>query len=161
MVLLADFAKGLIACLVIPLAVGALLDLPEPNEGAVSLGLLAAVFVVFGHNFPVWLRFKGGKGIATSAGILAALLPWALVAGLSAWFIFLVITRYVSVASIASALAIPIGTWFSTSGDYISTVAISILSVMAICKHGPNIRRLFAGTESRLTMGRKSKGSHS
>lgn len=160
-VLLMDFAKGLGACLLVPVVVRALLNLSVENEGAVTLALVAAVCAVLGHNFTCWLRFKGGKGIATSAGALAALLPWALLIGLAVWVILFALTRYVSLGSIAAALALPFATWFTTDGDLSLTILATGLALMAILKHRSNIQRLLAGTESRIELGKSPKGQRS
>jgi len=150
LVLLADFAKGLAACLVVPAGMILLLNLSSVDRSTAALGLVAAVCTVLGHNFPVWLRFKGGKGIATTAGALAALVPWALLIGLAVWIILFAATRYVSLGSLAAAVAIPVATWFTTSNRTLTCVTTA-LGVMAIFKHRSNIQRLLAGTEPALT----------
>ncbi len=155
-VLLLDFAKGLGACLSVPWLVGRLLGLEDPLRGATSLALVAAVCAVLGHNFTVWLRFKGGKGIATSAGALAALVPWALLIGVGVWIVLFALTRYVSLGSMAAAVTLPVATWFTTGGDIALTVLTTALGVMALLKHRSNLKRLLAGTESRIQWRRKS-----
>jgi len=160
-VLLLDFAKGLGACLLVPLIVRACLNLTVESEGPITLALVAAVCAVVGHNFPVWLRFKGGKGIATTAGALSALVPWALLIGFGVWFVLLALTRYVSLGSIAAAVAIPVSTWFITNGDPALSGLTAVLGIMAILKHRSNIKRLLAGTESRIALGSQPKGKHS
>jgi glycerol-3-phosphate acyltransferase PlsY len=157
-VLLLDFAKGLGACLLVPLVVRAGLDLPPATEGAVTLTLVAAVAAVLGHNFTVWLRFKGGKGIATSAGALAALVPWALGIGVVVWVLLFALTRYVSLGSIGAALSLPVATWFTTGGNTPLTLLTGALGFMAVLKHRMNIQRLLTGTENRLEFGKSRKG---
>jgi glycerol-3-phosphate acyltransferase PlsY len=158
-VLLIDFLKGLGACLLVPLLVRTLLQLPAVNEDTVTPALVAAVCAVLGHNFPLWLGFRGGKGIATSAGALTALVPWALLIGLAVWIILFVLTRYVSLGSIAAAAALPVATWFTAGGDRVLlTLFTSLLSGMAILKHRSNIQRLLAGTESQILLGKPPKG---
>ena len=154
--LLMDFGKGLGACLLVPLVVRALLNLSVEEEGAITLRLACAVCAVLGHNFTVWLRFKGGKGVATTGGALTALVPWALLIGVGIWVILFALTRYVSLGSIAAAVAVPLATWFTTGGDLALTFLTSALGVMVILKHRSNIRRLFAGTENRIEWRRKS-----
>src|ERR1043166_9373402 len=73
-----------------------------------TFGIVAAISSVLGHSFPVWLRFKGGKGVATSAGALLGLAPLAALVGAAIWVLTFLATRYVSVASIAAAAALPI-----------------------------------------------------
>ena len=111
----------------------------------ISAGLAA----VLGHNYTCWLRFKGGKGIATSAGVLAALVPWALIIILSIWIIVFLLTRYVSLASISASFALPFAAW--ATGESLSLVIITAgLGALAIYKHKGNIQRLLKGTENRI-----------
>jgi glycerol-3-phosphate acyltransferase PlsY len=158
-VLLIDFAKGLFACLLVPGMVRGFLNLAVNEEGVIQLALVAAVCAVLGHNFTVWLRFKGGKGIATTAGALAALVPWALLVGLGVWVVCFSLTRYVSLGSIAAAVTLPVATWLTTNGNsrVPLTVVTAALGVMAILKHRSNIQRLLAGTESRIQLGKQPK----
>lgn len=161
-VLLLDFAKGLLACLMVPPVVGVLLSNSFDQGVPVSVALLAAVLAVLGHNFPIWLRFKGGKGIATSAGVLTALVPVAVLVGLGVWILLFAVTRYSSVGSIGAALALPVATWVTAGGDRVPlTLMTSVLAAMAILKHRTNIQRLLSGTEQRLELGRTRKGRSS
>jgi glycerol-3-phosphate acyltransferase PlsY len=112
------------------------------------------VFAILGHNYTCWLRFKGGKGIATSAGAILALLPAALGISLGLWIILFVTTRYVSVASIGAAFVLPFGAWIAGRSRGMIMVATAI-AALAIYKHRSNIQRLLAGTENRV--GRKKK----
>jgi len=162
-VLLIDFAKGLTACLVVPILVRAALHASVQNEGPITLALAAAVSAVLGHNFPIWLRFKGGKGIATTAGALTALVPLALLIGFGVWVVLFVLTRYVSLGSIAAAATVPLATWFTTRGEpdrLALTSLTTLLGIMAIAKHRSNIRRLLRGTESRIRFGTATKERH-
>lgn len=115
----------------------------------VGFGIVAGLFAVLGHNYTCWLHFKGGKGIATSAGVLTALVPWALLIILAVWIVLFALTRYVSVGSLASAAVLPFATWFTTQ-SILLTVVTSAMSALAIYKHKGNIQRLLAGTESRI-----------
>lgn len=143
-----DFFKGVVAVL---LSRGISLAFHFPPDWP---ALLAAVGAILGHNFPVWLGFKGGKGIATSAGVIVALFPWpAFVFALVAWVVVFFATRYVSVASITAALALPVALsvlWMlgKTSGLYFGVGVV--LCVLAIWRHKSNIQRLLAGTEPRF-----------
>lgn len=130
------------------------------DETQEILRIVAGVVVVLGHNYTCWLRFKGGKGIATSAGVLAALVPWAFVIALATWIVVCVLTRYVSVASIAAAVALPFATlWahFKWGPPYtiLMIVIACLMSALAIYKHKANIVRLMNGTESKI--GRKKE----
>ncbi|MFS8664569.1 MAG: glycerol-3-phosphate 1-O-acyltransferase PlsY [Limnochordales bacterium] len=123
--------------------------------GATGLGLGdwavagAALVAVAGHNWPVFLGFRGGRGIATALGVLIALAP--AVAGLLAavWLLVVVLTRYVSLASIIAAVLVPVvlvaGGW---PLPYIA--AGTVLAVTAVWRHRPNIARLLKGTEHRI-----------
>jgi acyl phosphate:glycerol-3-phosphate acyltransferase len=128
-------------------------------EFEIYFGLLAAVCVVLGHNFPVWLGFRGGKGIATSGGLMLGLFPpWVFLAGLVAWVVAFFTTRYVSVASLASAFSFPISSgvlWAWGRCHPALVVAGTILCVLAVVRHIPNIRRLMAGTEKKFESKKK------
>lgn len=115
----------------------------------VSLQIICCVAVIAGHNWTCWLKFKGGKGVATSAGALAALVPWPLLCSLAAWGAVFGVSRYVSLASIIAAVAIPVATWFITK-DATLTVFTAFLGALVIYKHKSNIERLMAGTENRV-----------
>jgi glycerol-3-phosphate acyltransferase PlsY len=121
------------------------------------LEIAAGLAAVVGHNFTCWLNFKGGKGIATSAGVLLALVPYSLLIIFAIWIIVLGLTRFVSLASICASFALPFATWITGR----STTLIGITAAMtalAIYKHKSNIQRLLHGTETRL--GHKSAAPH-
>ncbi len=120
------------------------------------LGIVAGIAAILGHNYTCWLRFKGGKGIATSAGVYLALAPEAVGLALAAWILLFVITRYVSLASIAAAVALPTAVWFTEESIALGLVTTG-LGVMAIYKHKSNIQRLLAGTESRIHFKKKKE----
>ena len=131
-----------------------------------------ALAAVLGHNYSPWIGFKGGKGIATSAGVLIGLMPAAVVLLLIVFLVTLVVTRYVAVASMVGAASLPILTHLGArfhknaagislweSGEYNKPLfALSLLiGIMAIWKHRANIRRLMDGTESRFVWVSKGK----
>ena len=118
------------------------------------LGIIAGFSAILGHNFTCWLHFKGGKGIATSAGVLVALVPSALLIIFGIWIIVFGLTRYVSLASICAAVALPFGAWL-TNASVVMISITAVMSALAIYKHKPNIQRLLKGTESRI--GRKKQ----
>jgi glycerol-3-phosphate acyltransferase PlsY len=124
------------------------------GDGSEWAGIVAAVAVIAGHNYTPWLGFKGGKGIATSAGVLLALMPWAVLAIAVVWVLVFKISRYVSLASICAAAALPVAVgllWFSGCGGNRPLLAFSLaISALAIWRHRTNIQRLRAGTESRF-----------
>ena len=117
-------------------------------------GIIAAVAVIAGHNYTPWLGFKGGKGIATSAGVLLALMPWAVLCIAIVWFVVFKVSRYVSLASISAAAALPVAVaalWSAGCGGNGPLLGFAVLiSALAIWRHRTNIQRLRAGTESRF-----------
>jgi glycerol-3-phosphate acyltransferase PlsY len=118
-------------------------------------GIAAAISSVLGHSFPVWLRFKGGKGVATSAGALFALAPVAALVGAAIWILTFWLTRYVSVASVAAAAALPliilITSWLSEHSGKSLFYSSVCLAAVVIWRHRSNLSRLMRGTEPRFT----------
>jgi len=111
--------------------------------------VLAGVSAILGHNYTCWLRFRGGKGIATSAGVLAALVPWSLIIILTVWIVATLLTGFVSIGSIAASTALPFACW--ATGESLTMILVTAaLGGMAVYKHRTNIRRLLNGTESRI-----------
>ena len=129
------------------------------GEAGPWTGIVAAVAAIAGHNYTPWLGCKGGKGIATSAGVLLALMPWAVLAIALVWIVVFKVSRYVSLASICAAAALPLAVgvlWFAGCGGNGPLLAFALLiSALAIWRHRSNIERLRAGTESRFE--RKNK----
>jgi len=116
--------------------------------------MTAGLFAILGHNYTCWLRFKGGKGIATSAGVFVALAPVALGITLITWIVIFLLSKYVSLASIGAAVILPLAVWAS-GGSIPMLVLSSVISLLAIYKHRTNMQRLLAGTENRF--GRKKE----
>jgi glycerol-3-phosphate acyltransferase PlsY len=151
LVLVVDGLKGYAACswladfVVQPFAVA-----PDKIE---CLKIVAGICAVLGHNFTCWLKFKGGKGIATSAGVYFALAPLAVSIALGTWMVVFALGRYVSVASLAAAVALPTAVWL-TPNSLTLRIVTTVLGLLAIYKHKGNIQRLLNGTERRL--GQKS-----
>jgi glycerol-3-phosphate acyltransferase PlsY len=119
---------------------------PETHE---YHSMVAGLSAILGHNYTCWLRFKGGKGIATSAGVVIALVPYGLLITLGVWLIVFAISRYVSLASVIAAVMLPFAAWAVGGSPAIITLC-TVLSVLAIYKHRSNIQRLLAGTEHRF-----------
>ena len=119
--------------------------------------IIAGIFAVLGHNYTCWLKFKGGKGIATTAGVFLALAPWALLVALVVFLLAIVLTRYVSVGSIAAAVALPATVWVMAPHNLFLGIVTTALGALAIYKHKSNIQRLLAGTENRLGQKKESK----
>jgi glycerol-3-phosphate acyltransferase PlsY len=111
---------------------------------------LAAVIAVLGHMFPLWLKFHGGKGVATAAGAFLAIDAKALIAGVIVFAIVILATRIVSLASILSAASIPIFLRFLTHAPFWTVVLSIVISVAIIVKHHSNIARLAQGTERKM-----------
>lgn len=108
-----------------------------------------AIAVFLGHLFPVFLAFKGGKGVATSAGILLGLDPWLGILVIFTWIIVAAVSRISSLSALLSALVAPLYTHFLLEKE-ILTVTIAILSMLLILKHRSNIANLIAGKEGRI-----------
>ena len=111
---------------------------------------LAAVVAVLAHMFPVWLKFHGGKGVATATGAFLAIDPKALAAGVIVFIIVILATRIVSLASILSAASIPIFLRFMTHAPFWTVVLSIVISIAIIVKHHSNIARLAQGTERKM-----------
>ena len=143
-----DFLKG-----ILPVYLAGLLC---PGEPVVALAAGAAT--IAGHMFPVYLEFKGGKGVSTAAGVALALAPYPLLIAFVSWVIVFLVWRYVSLASIVAAVVLPctailfavggIGGATATSG--ITIGFFLLISLLAIYRHRSNIARLLNGTESRF-----------
>jgi acyl phosphate:glycerol-3-phosphate acyltransferase len=122
---------------------------------ALPFEAVAALFAVLGHMFPVWLRFKGGKGVATALGVFCVLFPKAILIALAIFILVVATTRYVSLGSILGAIAFPVAAYFIEHPDSVSLVLASLVALAVILKHHENIGRLLAGTENRFG-GKKS-----
>lgn len=141
--LLLDAAKGLAAVLV------ARMLFSGPHQQLIMTA--AGFFAVFGHLFPVWLKFHGGKGVATSLGAFLLLTPKSILCMVGLFLLVTAAFRYVSLGSVAVAAAFPLLVW--VLGEYVDLrqlLLIAAVSVLVIFKHRQNIGRLAAGTESKL-----------
>ena len=110
---------------------------------------LAGLAVFLGHLFPLFYRFKGGKGVATAAGVLLGLDVWLGLGSLATWIVIAVFSRYASLASLVAALFAPFFAWYVSLSDDVLFVVASIAALL-VWRHKGNIGRLFAGTESRI-----------
>jgi len=145
LVLIVDLLKGALAVLVAPMLAAAM----TPTD-SLALPALAALGAVLGHNYTCWLGFKGGKGVATSAGAMAALIPPAFGVTVITWLLVFFLSRYVSMASIAAALILPVATRWPL------VAFTSALAALAVWRHRANIERLKAGTEHRINKSKLS-----
>jgi glycerol-3-phosphate acyltransferase PlsY len=119
-------------------------------------GVVAAIACILGHNYTFWLGFKGGKGIATSGGVVLALFPWFIVLIVAlVWLVVFYLSRYVSLASICAAISLPASLILMSpsvgSSNFWVLILFSILAAsLAVLRHRTNITRLLNGTESRF-----------
>jgi glycerol-3-phosphate acyltransferase PlsY len=147
-----DFLKGLGAVKIsLAIASGVRPEWASPE----MFGVVAAVSSVIGHSFPPWLNFRGGKGVATSAGALFGLMPLATLIGIAIWILVFWLTRYVSVASVATAVVLPLVISIMTRLDQSQGNALFYSSLciaaVVIWRHRSNLSRLMRGSEPRFT----------
>lgn len=157
-VLAVDVAKGTVAVLFLATLPGAG-SLLGPSGIRLACGLAA----IAGHIAPVFTRFRGGKGVATAAGVFLAMAPLATAACVALWVVLVVATRYVSVGSISAAVVLP----FAISGEAMLRrlpqprsllVTGAFVAVFVVARHRQNIRRLIAGTENRFGTKKREDG---
>ena len=152
--LFCDMMKGFIPAALFPLVTAAGFNIETGN----GLSLACACAAVAGHNWPVYLKFKGGKGVATTAGGLLGVAPLPLGIGLAAWIIVFLSSRYVSLASMISAATISTAAWVLCSKEgLLIPVVLSLLGILAIWRHRANIQRLLKGTENRIEFRKKEQ----
>lgn len=148
-----DFLKGFAGVRLIPMLAAACTEVPDAGMG---MAVFCGAMTVVGHNWTCFLRFKGGKGIATSAGLLLGLSPAGVGIAFAAWLITFLASRYVSVASITAAVVLGVVAWplhLKANGPWFPGV-LTLLALLAVWKHRTNIARLRAGTESRFHFGK-------
>jgi len=147
LVLMLDFSKGLL-----PVLAG--LSLQRSVGGAIAedgIGAIAGLCAVFGHCFSPFLRFKGGKGIATGCGAVFGLSTGAGLVALSTFIVVLSLSRYVSLASILAAITIPISLFFLGNSN-LAVGAAAVMTAIAIWRHSQNIHRLLNRSERRFSL---------
>lgn len=141
--LILDILKGLAAVTLVPLLAGGV----RPD----LVRILCALAVVAGHNWTVFLKFRGGKGVATTAGALIGLAPLVFISALCVWIIMFVISKYVSLASIVAGVSMPV--FFVFYGEPMSFFVLGvIIALIGIFRHKENIKRLLAGKENKLAL---------
>jgi glycerol-3-phosphate acyltransferase PlsY len=140
--LIADLAKG-----AIPVAVMQALFGPD-------MAVMTAAGAVLGHCFPFWLWFKGGKGVATAAGIVLGLTPIVVLPALAVFILTVWLTRFVSLGSILAAVAAPIAAWYLAY--YQAAELYALVAILIAIKHHANIRRLLTGTENKVSFSKAS-----
>jgi glycerol-3-phosphate acyltransferase PlsY len=151
-----DVLKG-----VVPVLLARLYAQQAEPEGLVPA--LTCVATILGHNYTFWLGFKGGKGIATSAGALLPIMPFTIVAAVTLWIVTFLTTRYVSLGSIVAALTLPASFLFQglSTGEWNWPLLglASLIGGLAVFKHRANIERLRKGTESKFERKKKNAGA--
>lgn len=153
LVLLVDMAKGVLSCWVapwVPVLLGAATQ--EVDADHLLYQLIGGVGAVLGHSFTCWLRFKGGKGVATAAGVFLALAPWAALVCVLLFAIVVALTGYVSLGSIVAAMALPVAVYFFHY-PFLLTLFTTLVALLVIYRHRSNLKRLLNGTE--LKFGKK------
>lgn len=148
-----DFLKGFAGVQWIPALATLLTGVAYEN---MYFPVFCGAMTVVGHNWTLFLGFKGGKGIATSAGLLLGLSPAGVGIAFLAWLITFLASRYVSVASITAAVVLGVAAWplhLKANGPWFPGV-LTLLALLAVWKHRTNIARLRAGTESRFQFGK-------
>ena len=152
-----DVLKGLVPML----AVRTLIEVPEPTPSLLSLWLLVGCAAILGHIFPIYLKFKGGKGVATSLGVALGLWPYYTICAALAfvvWAAVALIWRYISLASIVASIAFPLvlilAIALTPGWDFANLwpllIAATAIPLMVIIRHRENIKRLIAGTENKV-----------
>lgn len=160
--LIGDFLKGIVACLIGYLLQKWLL----PGSDIKKLGLMVAgVGCIFGHNWPIYFKFKGGKGVLTSFAVMIMMGPLPTLIVFGVFLIVAILTRYVSLASVIAAIALPIVGYIW--GDYLGiqdrnsfVIFTIIIAVVIVIRHRENIKRLLNGTESKLGSSKKDKSEN-
>lgn len=144
-VFVADLLKGLMA-----VRIALWLARFDPSK-AYWIGILAAFFVVVGHSFPVWLRFRGGKGVAAAAGACLGLVPLVTLIAVVVWVVTFLIFRYVSLASIVAAVVLALAALLlGYAADPVLLIFTCLIAALIILRHRSNIIRLFQGREPRF-----------
>jgi glycerol-3-phosphate acyltransferase PlsY len=146
-----DLLKGFAVVLLVPIFVS---DIEFPATSDNLLVILCGLCVLLGHAFPVYLKFKGGKAVATSFGVFIWLAPIPVAIAFGVWILTVIVSRYVSLGSMAGAIAlmggvIGMGSSPFGSGKYLTALSIAV-AILIITKHISNIKRIIACTESRV-----------
>jgi acyl phosphate:glycerol-3-phosphate acyltransferase len=120
------------------------------NSTSINIFFIAGLFAIIGHNYSIFLKFSGGKGVATTLGVLLRLLPGTFFIYVFIWIIIVLLSRYVSLASLISAISLPFSTYFYYNSNVYYAIFVFILAVFIIYRHHSNIKRLFKGNERRM-----------
>lgn len=117
--------------------------------------LIAGSMAIIGHNFPVWLKFKGGKGVASAFGFILATQPMIALSAIGVWLVMAFTFKYSSLSAITAAFAVPVVTFFYSAPIY--TVFFTGLALLVLVRHHANIKRLIKGEESKIKLKKKDK----
>ncbi len=149
--LVLDAAKGSVA----------VLAAARLTEDSATCMMVAGVFALLGHCYPLWLHFKGGKGVATAAGVFLVLCPLAMFSALAIFILVVIFWRFVSLGSLAAAAAIPLLMYFLWAPHHAPPLVVIFgslaISSLVIYKHDANMQRLVTGTETKFSFSRKSE----
>ncbi len=142
--LLLDGGKGLVAVLATKYLIGPVISPENIDQLAAAVGF----FALLGHVFPVWLKFKGGKGVATILGVALAFNFWIGLGACLTWLIMAFTLRYSSLSALVAVTTLPGFAWYMGQPDYIP--ALALMAALVIKRHHENIQRLVAGTEPKI-----------
>lgn len=157
-VLTVDIAKGLVAVIVVAAIAG-----PDSPLGPQGVRVAAGLSAVAGHIWPIFARFRGGKAVATTAGVFLALAPVATVVAIAVWLSIVFTTKYVSVGSMAAAVVLPFAVGIEARAVRMAqplpvVAAAAAVAIVIVVLHRSNMRRLLAGTENRVSWGSETRG---
>ena len=147
-----DMLKGFLVVFFVPAAVSSAVNIPATTGNL--LLVLCGFCAVLGHAFPVFLKFKGGKAVATSFGVFLWLVPISIAIAFGVWLLTVIVTRYVSLGSMIGSIAVVVAIVVVTNspfGDNVYLTAMSVaVAILIIARHTSNIKRIVAGTEKKV-----------
>jgi glycerol-3-phosphate acyltransferase PlsY len=138
-VTLIDVGKGALAVI--------LMQRYNPESGWVAAAMLAAVV---GHCYPIWLKFRGGKGVAAGFGAFVVIAPLSALAALVVWFLVLAVSRWVALASMVASAVFPLALKLINKPDMVTLISVSAAAVLIILRHSSNIRKMLTGEEVKV-----------
>ncbi|MDR0351780.1 MAG: glycerol-3-phosphate 1-O-acyltransferase PlsY [Puniceicoccales bacterium] len=145
MVFILDFLKGFI-----PTALVQHIFLSQYRDFTINMNLILLTGLILGHNFSIFLKFRGGKGVATAMGGVLTLMPWCFAIGILIWLMIFKITRFVSLASLSFVASLPLTSYLFGYSNETMVFCIGLMVVISL-KHRENIKRLWKGTEYRFS----------